>query len=273
MQQNFPVANVIDAVQRKAELDNQTTLAQSQMINNSLNKIGEVGNSLYQRKIQIAQALAGAQMYAQEHPELVNPTTTQTTTQAPVMRNQTAAYDPATGSVTPNTGMTGVGTTEPHTTTTTTPPPLDIKTLATAAYGMAPKDLFENMLQNRLSKIQQGELALKQQVEPQKVAIEGQKAVSEIQNTAIMRQIQAMLGAATIKNQTAERAQAAQNADFEANKEVSKHWLLHPIDAYNASQAMTAAGQGGGAPAPIPALPSVGQTVVHPSGVKITRIK
>lgn len=58
VQNNFPVASVIQAAQRKGELDNQTTLAQSQMLNNSLEAIGGVGKSLMDTKKRVAQSLA-----------------------------------------------------------------------------------------------------------------------------------------------------------------------------------------------------------------------
>lgn len=224
----FPIASVIDAAQRNAQLQQQAREQGNQSIVQGMQAIANVGNSLYDQRVKMAQALAGAHMYAQEHPELVNPT--QTTTQAPVMRNQTAAYDPSTGSVTPNTDMTGVGTTTPQ--TTTTPPPLDIKTLATASYGMAPKDLFQNMIQNRLAKTQQGELALKQQTEPQKIAIEGRKATAEEQNNAILRNIQLMTASNAITHTANEHEDTLRTRRDSLIKDLSAlpDWM-HPASA------------------------------------------
>lgn len=234
LQNNFPISTVVNAAQRKAELDNQTTLAQSKLINDSLGVIGQVGKSLFDQRVRVAQALASAHLYAQtpEGKQALGTNQVAQTAQGPVTQNQTASYDPNSGSVTPLQS------------------PVDVRTIATAMYGMDPKDVFQNQIQNRLASTQQGELALKQQTEPQKISIEGQKALAEVQNAQVMRQIQAMLAAATVKNQAQERTQAAQNADFEANKEVSKHFILHPIDAYKASQAMTATGQGNGTAQP-----------------------
>jgi len=256
MKPNFPISSVIDAASRNAQLQLQAQQAGQQSLIQGLKSIGDVGQSIYERKLQMAQALAQAKMYAQTPAGQQALGTNQVASgpQGPVTQNQTAAYDPNSGTVTPNQS------------------PLNMSDLTTSFLGMSPKDFMENQIQQKAAQTAQGQLALQQQVEPQKVAIEGKKAVSEIENTAIMRQIQGMLGAATIKNQQQERAQAAQNSEFEANKEAAKHWFLHPVDAYRASQNITSAGnssnQGGAL-----ALPQVGQTIAHPSGVKITRIK
>lgn len=58
MQNNFPVADVINAAQRKGQLENETTLKQSQMLNDSLTAIGGVAKSLHDQKQRVAQALA-----------------------------------------------------------------------------------------------------------------------------------------------------------------------------------------------------------------------
>lgn len=58
MQQNFPIADVINAAQKKGQLDNQTTMQQSQLFNQSLEAIGTIGKSLHDQKQQVAQALA-----------------------------------------------------------------------------------------------------------------------------------------------------------------------------------------------------------------------
>lgn len=58
MQNNFPIASVIDAAQRKGQLDNETTLKQSELFNQSLGAIGTIGKSLMDQKKQVAQALA-----------------------------------------------------------------------------------------------------------------------------------------------------------------------------------------------------------------------
>lgn len=58
MQPSFPIADVINAAQKKGQLDNQTTMQQSQLFNNALTQIGTVAQSLHQQKQKVAQALA-----------------------------------------------------------------------------------------------------------------------------------------------------------------------------------------------------------------------
>lgn len=58
MQNNFPIADVINATQRKAQLDNEATLKQSELFNQSMQAIGTIGKSLHDKKVQVAQALA-----------------------------------------------------------------------------------------------------------------------------------------------------------------------------------------------------------------------
>lgn len=58
MKQQFPMGEVINAAQRKAQLDNETTMQQSQLFNQSLQAIGSVGKSLMDKRRDMAQALA-----------------------------------------------------------------------------------------------------------------------------------------------------------------------------------------------------------------------
>jgi hypothetical protein len=227
MQQNsFPISSVIDAATRNAQLQVQARDQGNKALIEGLQAIGGIGQSLYDQKVKVAQALAGAHLYAQEHPEVVGDNQVTSTPQGPVTQNQTAAYDPATGSVTPSR------------------PPLDIRTIATAMQGMSPKDMFENQVQSRLAKVNEGELGIKKQYEPEKIANESKRIAAEEENNRIQRLIQGMLANATIKNQQAQREQESENAALDANKEAAKHYLLHPVDAYRASKALSSAGKG-----------------------------
>lgn len=58
MQQQFPIAAVIDAAQKKGQLDNQTTLQQSQLFDSAMDKIGTVSQSLLDKRRRVAQSLA-----------------------------------------------------------------------------------------------------------------------------------------------------------------------------------------------------------------------
>ncbi len=165
------MADVINAAQRKGQLDNQTMLAQSQLFNGALDKIDSIGQSLYARKLQMAQALASAKMFAgsPEGQQMLAPTTTQTTTQAPVMRNQTAAYDPTAGTVTPNADMSGVATmAPPKTTTTSTPSPIDMGTLQTSMMGESPSNMLTQLF-NRQKERQQFALDTQKQAFTEKM--------------------------------------------------------------------------------------------------------
>ena len=58
MQNQFPIAEYVNAAQRKAQLDNQQTMQQSELFNQAIGKIGEIGASIYGQKKKVAQALA-----------------------------------------------------------------------------------------------------------------------------------------------------------------------------------------------------------------------
>lgn len=249
---SFPIASVIDAAQRNNQLQEQARQSGNQALITGLQSIGQIGQSLFDQKVKVAQALAGAHMVANtpEGQQMLGTNQVASTAEGPVTQNQTASYDPSTGATTPLKS------------------PVDVRTIATALYGASPKDLLEHMTQAQAAKMAQGELALKQQTEPQRLAIEARKATAEEENAKMQRLFQGLLANNTIKNEDRQRTQAAENASLEANKETAKHFILHPIDAYKASQAISQAG--GTAPS---SLPAVGQTITHPSGVKITRRK
>lgn len=177
LQPTFPIASVIDAAQRNNQLQEQTREAGNQSLINGLQSIGQVGQSLYEQKVRMAQALAGAKMYAQtpEGQQMLAPTVTSQTTQSPVMRNQTAAYDPSSGSVTPNIDMSGVGAiAPPKTTTTRTPSPIDMGTLQTAMYGESPANmltqLFERQKQRQQFGLEQQKQAFTEKMKPLEMA-------------------------------------------------------------------------------------------------------
>lgn len=58
LQNNFPIASVIDAAQRKAQLENQAQENANQSLIAGLQSIGQVGQSLYDTKKRVAQSLA-----------------------------------------------------------------------------------------------------------------------------------------------------------------------------------------------------------------------
>lgn len=181
MKPTFPIGDVINAATKNAQLQQQAREAGNQSLIEGLKSIGQVGQSLYNQKLQMAQALAGAKMFAQtpEGQQMLGPTTTTTTAQPTVMRNQTAAYDPTTGSVTPNAEMSGVGTLgPPQTTTTSTPSPIKMQDLQTAMYGESPSNmltqLFERQKQRQQFGLEQQKQAFTEKMEPVKLAQQAQ---------------------------------------------------------------------------------------------------
>lgn len=174
LQPNFPIAGVADLIANRPLKEAQMRAQQQQQLVQGLQNFGAGVQSLVARRQAMAQALAGAQLYANtpEGKQAMAPT--QTTTQAPVMRSQTAAFDPATGGLTPNVGATGVGTTTPK--TTSTPSPVNMQTLATAFYGDKPSELmnqlFERQKQAQQYGLEQRKQALAEKIEPQKLAQE-----------------------------------------------------------------------------------------------------
>jgi hypothetical protein len=286
LQPNFPVSTVIDAAQRKNVYEQQFQQQQHQNLMQGITDIGAAANSLVSKRMQVAQALAQANLYKHMHPELFAPTTTTTTEQAPVMRNQTAAYDPVTGSVTPNSGLSGIGAVIPRTQTTTTPPLINdqmAQSLPTALLGLSPKDLIDSYAQGQAAKTQQGELDLKRQYEPQRLAIEAEKAKNDSALRNILAGIQGFSAKSEATHRTNEEITDLLSKKSEHEKNLSSGVLgglyksekalqaekaIKEIDAelarrgYNQQNTSTSNG-----------LPGVGQTVNHPSGVKITRIK
>lgn len=63
MQQNFPIATVIDAAGRNAQLQEQSREAGNKALIEGLQSIGEVGQSLYDTKKRVAQSLALGRKY------------------------------------------------------------------------------------------------------------------------------------------------------------------------------------------------------------------
>lgn len=160
---SFPIASVIDAAQRNNQLQEQARQAGNQSLIAGLQSIGQVGQSLFDQKVRVAQALAGAKMYAQT-PEgqqmLGTNTVTASPTGQPVTHNQTAAYDPTSGAVTSNQS------------------PVNLQTIQTAMLGEKPMDvqnqMFERQKQAQQYGLEQRKQALAEKIEPQKVALDQQ---------------------------------------------------------------------------------------------------
>lgn len=158
MQPTFPMASVIDAAQRNNALQLQAQQAGQQSLVQGLGAIGQVGQSLLNRRMQMAQALAASKLYAAT-PEGQQMLGTNQVTQGPagqpVTMNQTAQ------------GGVGVAPT-PNTTGVT---PTDLQT---AFIGDKPSDLltqlFERQKQQQQFGIENRKQALAENVEPQKVA-------------------------------------------------------------------------------------------------------
>lgn len=130
MKQTFPIATVIDAAQRKAQLEQQAYQYGQDQLLQGLNAVGTVGESLAARKQQMAQALAAAKAIGQtpEGKTLLGTNEVSNGPAGPVLQNQTATYDPSTGTVSPNKAA------------------FNEKTLATALTGVSPKDLLSHLL-------------------------------------------------------------------------------------------------------------------------------
>lgn len=212
----------VNAFQRKAQLQNEIQQQQQALAIQGVNAVGNIATSLYNKKKEIAQALSNAKMYAASPEGQQTLGTNQVATGLPgqpVTQNQTAAYDPNTGTVTPNQS------------------PVTLQDIQTSMLGLSPKDMMENQIQSRLARTQQGDLALKQQIEPQRLAVEAQKAKAEQENAQVMRLIQGMLANSTIKNQSQERLQASENAQREADKAViSSGSPLNPFNPVTFSE-------------------------------------
>jgi hypothetical protein len=225
MQQNsFPIASVIDAAQRNNQLQEQARQANQKLMLESIQGIGQVSKSLFDQKVKVAQALAGAHMYANtpEGKRMLGPTETPTPGYgAPVQS----------------------GTQGPAGPTTSVPSPVDIRTVATAMQGMSPQDMFQQQVQSRLARTQEKELAFKEKYKPQELAIQEADLKAKREQESVDQMIRNMLAKAQIQNQEQQRTQAEKNLALEANKETAKHWLSHPLNARKAAKAIAATGQ------------------------------
>lgn len=154
----FPIASVIDAAQRNNQLQEQAREAGNRSIIEGLRSIGQVGQSLFDQKVKVAQALAGAHMYAQtpEGQQMLGTNQVADTAQGPVTRNQTASYNPSSGTVTPLKS------------------PVDVRTLATAMLGESPmavqQQMFERQKQNQQFGLEQRKQAFTEKMKPLELA-------------------------------------------------------------------------------------------------------
>jgi hypothetical protein len=188
VQNNFPIASVIQAAQENAQRQLQARTQGNQDIIQGLGAIGQVGQSLLDRRRAMAQALAGAQLYSNtpEGKEMLG--TNQVTsgpTGQPVTMNDTA--------------QGGVGQApQPN------KPSIDLQTLATAFYGDKPSDVMKQMFEQHKLKVESGlkaqQIASQQQlgqallgIRGQEVGVRGQQVTGE-QSSNIRNQITALEG-------------------------------------------------------------------------------
>lgn len=159
----FPIGDVINAATKNAQLQEQSRQAGNASLIAGLQSIGQVGQSIYDQKVRMAQALSGAKMYAQtpEGQQMLgtNPVAAGPSGQV-VTPNQTAAYNPGTGSVTPNQS------------------PVQMNDLQTAMLGESPSNmltqLFERQKQRQQFGLEQQKQAFTEKMEPIKLAQQAQ---------------------------------------------------------------------------------------------------
>lgn len=222
LQPTFPIASVIDAAQRNNALQLQAQQAGQQSLVAGLQSIGQIGQSLYQRKLQMAQALSGAKMFAQspEGQQMLAPTTTTTTAPQAITQNQTAAYDPTTGSVTPNAAPTTAPlspiATIPKTTTISSPSPVTMNDLQTAFMGESPSNMLTQLFQRQKERQEFGlksqNQAFEQQFKPQQLQSQENvaKTLAGIKSTEVSNTNKASLRSA-IAAQQARQQDAIKN--------------------------------------------------------------
>jgi hypothetical protein len=225
LQPTFPIAGVADLIAKRHYLEQQMRAQQQQQLVEGLQGFGTGVQSLVNRRIAMAQALAQAQVFGQTDAgkQMLAPTTTTDTQQMPVMRGQTAQGTDAQGNPLPapipNAGITGVGATRPQTTTTSTPSSIDTNTLARAFMGAPPESpanmltqMFERQKQAQEFGLQQRKQAFEEKFKPQQLAQTGAltqaligvkgREVSAQESSNIRNQITALEGkkAQTIKD-------------------------------------------------------------------------
>lgn len=95
MKQSFPIASVIDAAQRKAQIEQQARQQGNESLVAGLQSIGQVGQSLYDQKKRVAQSLALGRVPEIGIPdELSRTLTPEQVIQIGTLKNKTSGVDP-----------------------------------------------------------------------------------------------------------------------------------------------------------------------------------
>jgi hypothetical protein len=150
VQNNFPIASVIQAAQENQNRQLEAQKYGQQTLISGLQSIGQVGQSLLDRRRAMAQAMAGGQLYTNtpEGKEMLGTNQVTSASGRPVTMQ--------------NTAQGGVGQAP-----VPNPPAIDLKTLATAFMGDKPSDVMSQMFERHKLKVQSG-------LEEQKIVQEGQ---------------------------------------------------------------------------------------------------
>ena len=174
VQNNFPMAAVIQAAQQNNALQTQARENSQKQLLDAFQTIGGVGQSLLDRKLAMSRALAQAKVYGAMNPEAMQPTTTTNTTQEPITRSQTAQGTDDQGNPLPspvfNTGNSSSVATRPQTTTTINPPALTPAILAQAFMGEQPGNFLTNLQTQQKLGIEKKKEAFEESFAPQKLA-------------------------------------------------------------------------------------------------------
>jgi hypothetical protein len=161
LQPNFPIAGVADLLAKKPFEEAQMRAQQQQQLVQGLQAFGQGVDSLTQRRLAMAQALAGAKILGNT-PE----------GQQMLGTNQVASVSPNNTPVTANqTAQGGVGVSP-----VPNKSPVDMNTLATAFYGDKPSELLNQLYERQKQRQQFGlesqKEAFTERIEPQKLAAE-----------------------------------------------------------------------------------------------------
>lgn len=158
VKQNFPIAGIADLIANRSYKEAQMRAQQQQELVEGLKTFGAGVDSLVTRRMQMAQALAQAHMYAgtPEGQALMKPTVSRTQQSVPLMPSQTAQGTDAQGNVLqapiPNDAGTSPISMRPDVTTTSTPSPVDINTMATAFRNEQPGTFLSNLQAQQTNK-------------------------------------------------------------------------------------------------------------------------
>jgi len=269
VQNNFPMAAVIDAAQRNNALQEQAREAGNKSLIAGLQSIGKVGETIVDRRMAMAQALAMAK-WAQANGLLGNNAI------VPAGPQSQTDQDYAAGPVDMNQLPGQAGTAPAGPQAPIAPQGIDLNTAATAFMGASPKDLLDALGK----KYQVQEEARGHDIEAERNAAQANYQDKMISLELEKNRIEDAFKRGELSNQEAKSKIDEINQTTKDLLEANKQSGIFTVAGRTArkvskglQQRLNALQEPDNNSINFRGTPAVGKTVTHPSGVKITRVK